>query len=165
MGNRIWNYALVLALAGWAVSASSVRAQVSCDDDRFDRATLAFERGQLIQTIRALQPCVDQLDTLEEDRKVEVLRLLAFVYYDRDEPDSSRQMVRLLVRKVDRGYRAQIGDPQFFRDLIRKNKRKFYEKRWVQLGATAVAGGVVVYWLTRTKTQPLPQPCPPPNCQ
>lgn len=154
MDNRIGNYALVLALAGWVISAAPVRAQISCDDDGFGRARDAYEREQLMETIRLLQPCVDQLGMLNDTRKKQVLQLLAFAYFYRDMPDSSSQMVRLLVRKVDRGYRAQLDDPQFFRDLIKKNRIRWYQKRWVQVGSGAAISGIVIYILTRPK--PLP---------
>ena len=163
MGNCYWNYALVLALAGWAVSAMPVRAQVLCDDDRFSRASDAYEREQLMEAIRLLQPCLDKLGRLDEARKEAVLKLLAYAYFYRDEPDSSSQMVRLLVRKVDRGYRARKGDPPFFRDLVRQNRIRWYEKRWVGSVAAIVPGVVIGKVLFQREKLTEKPPWPPHN--
>lgn len=161
MDTRYWNYVLLFVLAGSAISAAPARAQALCTNDRLDEANQAYERGQLLETISKLRPCLDHLDMLEEERKVQVLELLTFSYFYRDEPDSSSQMVRRLVRKVDRGYRAQIGDPQFFRALIKQNKIKWYQKRWVHIGSGIVTSGVITYFLTRPKKLTAKPPEPP----
>ncbi len=141
MDTRFWNYALVFALAGSAVSAAQAQTQTPCTDENIGQAVQAYERGHLIETIRKLEPCLDDLDSLEEQKKVEILRLLTFAYFYRDDLNASSQTARLLVREVDRDYRAQTGDPRFFRELIDKHQLKLRQKPWFQAGAVAVVWG------------------------
>ena len=129
-----------------------------CLDDP-EQAQNALEEAQrlyrlelFIEAVQLLAPCVPLLD---KPLKIEALRLMAIAHYESGEPDSSRQWVRQLVRRVDRGYRVDLAeDPLFFQDLVRQLRPKWYQKRWVQVSGGVVLGVVLGYVLFRPEVRP-----------
>ncbi len=156
MANRWFKRVVVLVLL-WALVPLVVLAQGCLDDP--EQAQNALEEAQrlyrlelFIEVVQKLEPCVPMLD---KPSQAEALRLMAIAHYEAGEPDSSRQWVRQLVRRVDRRYRVDPAeDPLFFQDLVRQLRPKWYQKRWVQVGSGLVLSGVVGYVHFRPQVRP-----------
>ena len=144
---------LVLAVIG--CMAAPALAQNCLMED----AQNHYDNMRLIDAIRLLEDCRrgDRWWYLEKAQKAGALRLLAFAYDARNEPDSSRAAVRALMLE-DQGYRAAATDPEFFQAWVREFRLRWYQKRWVQLGGAAVIGGVLSILLLRTNPSDLPGP-------
>ena len=147
--------AQMLVLAALSSMAAPALAQ-TCSPMN---AQNSYDNMRLNDAIDWLEPCRrrDWWGDLDKGQKTVVLRLLALSYQAKNEPDSSRAVVRVLIR-TDRRYRASLADPPFFHALVQEFRPKWYQKRWVQLGGTALVGGVSAYFLTRKKTPPLSEP-------
>jgi len=149
---------LVIAVMG------SIAAPALAQNCGMDEAQNHYDNMRLIEAIRLLEDCRrgNRWWYMVKAQKSGALRLLAFAYDARNEPDSSRAAVQQLVSKVDQGYRAAATDPEFFQALVREFRPRWYQKRWVQLGGAAVIGGVIAFALTRPEGPQGPQRLPLP---
>ena len=160
---------MMLVLIGCLRPAVTAQAQTACDDVRLNDANRLYDLGFFDEVSDTLQTCLPGRIRpggqrfRRRSQATQALRLMALSSYARREPaDSTRQWIKQLVT-LDRRYRADPEeDPLFFQNLVDDLRpRRFYQKRWVQIGTGVLVGGLAVCVLAgcfEKKITPLPGP-------
>ena len=143
---------MILMLIGslWPAAAMA-QAQPVCNDVRLNDANRLYDLGFFEEVSDTLKTCLPgriRPGTQRFRRRsqaTQALRLMALSSYARREPaDSTEQWIKKLVT-LDRRYQADPEeDPLFFQTLVDDLRpRRFYQKRWVQVGGALVVGGLI----------------------
>lgn len=123
------------------------QAQSVCTDNLI-AARNVYSMGHFDRTIHALRGCWRDGEGLSTAEHREVMRMLAISYLYLDNTHRMNRMMRHLMRNVDQQYRPDpLQDPIVIQELAEKYRIKWYEKRWVQISAAAVAGGTTAYFV------------------
>lgn len=160
---------MMLVLIGGTLPPVTAPAQTVCDDVRLNDANRLYDLGFFDEVSDTLKTCLPGRLRPGEQRfrrrsqATQALRLMALSSYARREPaDSTAQWIKKLVT-LDRRYRADPEeDPLFFQNLVDDLRpRRFYQKRWVQIGTGVLLGGLVTCALAgcfEKEITPLPGP-------
>ena len=149
---------MLLLLLILCLPTSKAHAQSACSDSLIV-ARNVYSRGLFDRTITALDDCWRNGGDLDTAQHREALRILAVSHLYLDNTDRMNRMMRHLMRTVDPGYRPDpLQDPLVIQDLAEKYRIKWYEKRWVQIGAAAVVGGTAAFLIFNEGPQQLGGP-------
>ena len=152
MMNRWRKRIPALVLIGSVLPAvAAAQAQPACNDVRLNDANRLYDLGFFEEVADTLKTCLPGRIRpgvprfRRRSQATQALRLMALSSYARREPaDSTEQWIKKLVT-LDRRYRADPEeDPLFFQTLVDDLRpRRFYQKRWVQVGGALVVGGLI----------------------